>query len=362
MKIVIDISQMAFDGGVGRYTQSLVENLLILDSNNEYLLLAYTLGQQEVFRQFEAVLKKQKKGNFQLKLLPLPISLVEPLVNLYRIPPLETFTGKVDIYHASDWVQFPTSAKIVTTIHDMAPLIYPELHHPKIVRVFKRRLGLAWKNRAKIICVSQNTKKDFLKFYNFPEDNITVIPEAAVITPKTLEKKITPSQKPYLLTVSSLNPRKNIKRLIMAFEDFSREYPDYQLLVAGSFGWGEKYTNQKKITFLGKVDDNQLANLYANADIFVYPSLYEGFGLPLLEAMSFGCPVVGSNTSSLPEIVGQAGILVDPQNVQSITQGIKKALKCKGKLSKLALQQAVKFSWEKCARETLEVYRRVVGN
>lgn len=176
----------------------------------------------------------------------------------------------------------------------------------------------------------------------------------------------------YILFVGTLQPRKNLVRLI---EAFSRLNPKpYTLIIVGKPGWmyeeiyqaPKKFGVEEKVKFLDYVSDEDLPSLYQNARCFVLPSLYEGFGLPVLEAMSYGCPVVTSNTSSLPEAGGEAAIYVDPESVESIKEGILKVLnftpRARQDLIKKGYDQVKKFSWEKCARETLKVLEEVVKN
>jgi glycosyltransferase involved in cell wall biosynthesis len=139
------------------------------------------------------------------------------------------------------------------------------------------------------------------------------------------------------------------------------DYPKLSLLVAGSSGWGEEIKSVNGVKLLGFVPDEDLPALYSGAQCFVYPSLYEGFGLPVLEAMASGCPVVTSNVSSLPEVAGAAAVLVNPKSAEEIAEGIKKALKNCQRLSEKGLTQAKRFTWERTAQETLKVYREAAS-
>ena len=287
-------------------------------------------------------------------------------------------------------------------MHDLAPIIYPQFHDKKIVKVFSRRLRLLKKCDG-LICVSESTKRDLERYFAgysaltpgdaqgathgvfsqqnlkdfgqgypgfFGQQKIKVIYEAGVVgsdSPSALTpgdaRTATPGvsgHMPYVLTVSGLNPRKNIKRLLKAFAIFHQYHPDYKLVVAGAFGWGEKFANQHNIEFVGDLSDLKLIEFYKNAELFVYPSLYEGFGLSVLEAMGFKLPVVTSNVSSLPEIAGEAAILVDPKDERAIAVGMEEALEAKKELIKNGLKQVKKFGWEKCARETLAFYKKIV--
>lgn len=350
MKIGIDISQIVYQTGVSRYTAELVRNLLKIDHINEYFLYAGTLRQRRVITDFINSLNSSQISSKITYLSPKFINLVWNHLNI--------FTPQTDlaVFHASNWALPKIKAKLVTTIHDLTFIKYPKTHTKYLVSVHKRHLNRAKKYADRIIAVSQSTKKDLVD-YGIPETKIKVIYEAASpifkpVNPAIVKKKY--GLKSYFLSVGTLEPRKNISRLIQAYLAFKT---NIQLVIIGKFGWGETYQNQAGIKFIGFVPDEDLVGLYSGAKAFIYPSLSEGFGLPVLEAMACGCPVITSNTSSLPEVGGNAAIYVNPNNLQEIAE----ALRSVGKLNlkQKSLQQAKKFSWEKTARETLTVYQEV---
>jgi glycosyltransferase involved in cell wall biosynthesis len=360
MKIGIDISQLAFQGtGVATYTENLIVNLLKIDKQNEYIF-------------FYSSLRQDLPSNLKSKFLNL-----EMLWNRLHILPIETFTGKLHVFHTSDWLEPPTNCPKVTTIHDLAIFKYPETFVPKgghnIIQNQKRKLEWVKKETKTIIAVSENTKRDIIDILKIPENKIKVVYEASdpgygkQQTNENIEKtkkKYGVSGK-YLLTVGTLEPRKNIKRVIEAYKILINQFSDLSLIICGKMGWGDDIgkwimgNGKCQIKFTGYVPKEDLACLYQGAECFVYPSLYEGFGLPVLDAMASGCPVVTSNISSLPEVAGDAGILVNPENVEEIVKGIANALKNKESLAKKGLIQASKFSWEKTARETLKIYQNI---
>jgi len=381
MKIGIDISQIVYGTGVSFYTQNLVENLLKIDKKNEYVLFGGSLRQQEKLRDFGA------------KVFPFPPSLADFVWNRLHILPVEKFIGSIDVFHSSDWTQPPTKAAKVTTIHDFGFLKYPETAHPKIAAVHKRRLEWVKKECDLIIAVSEATKKDIIEILGIPAEKIRVIYEA---TPTDIDRiedqKVIDKVKKkfgvkgnYLLTVATLEPRKNLKRIIEAFKLFSNGSNGNRinsnrleknsgnsrmtLVIVGKAGWDEEISRLAKkqlsnIIFTGYINrEVELSAFYSGAACFVFPSLYEGFGLPILEAMKCGCPVVSSNLSSMPEVAGEAGILVDPLDVKDIAWGINEVIGDKGRresLIKKGFEQVKKFSWEKTARETLKVYQQAV--
>jgi glycosyltransferase involved in cell wall biosynthesis len=334
MKIGIDISQIVYGTGVSVYTKNLVENLLKVDKENEYVFFFASLRRKIPIFNF------QFSNKFQIKSFKIPPTLLEILWNKFHILPIEKFIGEVDVFHSSDWAEPPAKKAIkVTTIHDLAVLRYPETFPPKIVQVHKRKLERVKKETRLIIAVSQSTKKDAVELLGIDPRKIRVIYEAVGEEFKPQNKnKIDEVKRKYgisgdYLLAFSGPQRKNLARIKEACRGFNL------------FVIGQPF-----------VDHQDLPALYSGSLGLIYASLYEGFGLPILEAMACGCPVVTSNVSSMPEIAGKAAILVDPYSVQSISRGVKEVLKRREELKKLGFIQVKNFSWEKCAKETLKVY------
>jgi len=333
----MDISQIAHPGGVVTYINNLTEKLSKIDD----LEMVY----------FYSSLRKSYHGYLKnVKKYRLPPTLFEMLFNRWRNVSIERFLGPIDVFHSSDWTQPKSKAKKVTTYHDVVPLRYPEWSHPKIVAVHKRRLKLVEKEIDMVIAVSQSTKKDLMEVSSIPEEKITVIYEAptADFKPQTREKIDSFKKKynlpeKYILAIGGIGERRNLKRIKEATKD-------YHLVIAGqTIPWLE-------------LDELEL--LYASASVLVYCSLYEGFGIPIPDAFSVGCPVITSNVSSMPEVAGGAALYVDPLNVDDIKRKIKMVMEDKAlreQLQKKGFVQARKFSWQKTAKETAEVYRRLAG-
>src|SRR3989338_45683 len=331
LKVGFDISQIAHTGGVGVYTQNLAKNLL----NDEDLEMVF----------FYSSLRKPYKGSLKnVKAFRLPPTMFEVLFNRVRTTKIEKFLGDLDIFHSSDWVQPPSNAKQVTTYHDVIPLKYPGWSTSKIVSVQKRRLKIVEKEIDMVIAVSEATKKDLLEVSQIPEEKIKVIYEGVEERFKIQKKEdIEEFKKKYnlpnnfLMAIGGIGERKNLKRIKEASKD-------YNLIVLGEDV---------------QVSREELPLLYASAELLVYASLYEGFGLPILEAMACGTLVVTSNVSSMPEIAGEAAVLVKPASVESIRNGIVKALDKNDELVEKGLERAKEFSWEKCAKETAQVYKEL---
>lgn len=346
MKIGIDISQTVYEGtGVGTYYRKLTENLLQIDKKNEYVF-------------FGSSLRRWKSGFW-----PFPPTFLDLLWNKAHIFPVDNLIGKTDVFHTSDWLQPPTQAKKVTTIFDLVIFKYPQTSHPKIVATQKRAWGWAKREVKKFIAISQTTKKDAMEILGIAEEKIAVIylaPSLGEILPG-IRKKYS-LEKPYLLALGTREPRKNLPRLVEAFKKLGRE--DFDLVIAGKFGWEDGLVqDSKNVRLLGYIPEVDKPAIFAEGRALIYPSLYEGFGLPIIEAMSVGCPVITSNISSMPEAGGEAAIYVDPQDTTDISNKLfdimtMPAAKYRD-LKDRSIEQAKKFSWEKTARETLKVYEEL---
>ena len=366
MQICIDISQIVYPGGVARYARELVSNLLEIDSNNEYILFGSSLRQQKTLKKFITSLKP-KNSHLTPKLYPIPPTVLEFIFNQIHFS-IDPFIGKVDVLHTSDWTEPKSKAAKVTTIHDLAVFKFPKQFHQKIVEVHKRKLEWVRSECAKIIAVSENTKTDIIEFLKIPPEKIVVIYEAAskIFQPKSRQEqeKIKNKfgvKKNYILTVATKGARKNLARLFETFGQLRKDF-DLNLVVVGDI----EVSNGRDFIVTGFLADEDLAVLYSGSKVFVYPSLYEGFGLPVVEAMACGTPVVCSNISSLPEVGGKAAVYVNPTNTGDIQRGIKMVLNLPGEeylaLKKKSLEQAREFSWEKTAQQTLKLYQEVVNS
>lgn len=357
MKIGIDISAVVYGTGVSVYTKKLVENLLLVDKKNEYVLFGGSLRRQKDLRDF---VKTLKGVSFKGKVFPISPTIAHVLWNRLHVLPVERLIGKVDVFHSSDWTQPPCKANKVTTVHDLSHLKFPQNTHPKIVSVQNRRLKWIIKEVDKIIVPSNATKSDLIEI-GLTENKIKVIAEAAVhkLARDAKVEKVKEKcglKRKYLLSVG-INPRKNTDRIIKAFERV-RKNNDVDLVLVGH----PSFINIKESNFikiLGHVSDEELAALYSGAEVLVYPSLYEGFGIPILDAFNCKTPVVTSNISSMPEVAGDAAILVDPSKVDSIEKGIMEALNDRERYVKRGLARVKKYSWEQMARQTLKVYESV---
>jgi len=378
MIIGIDISSTQYGTGVSDYTLNLVKNLIKIDKKNTYKLFFASLRQSLP----PEIIKLAQTPRIKIYRYYIPLNIFEILFNRLRLP-IELFIGQCDIFHTSDWTQ-PASikAKLITTVHDLVPLLFPQWQHRRIVNTHKRKLTLATHHCSHVICVSQNTRKDLLRL--FPQLNpkkTTVIYEAAVDKYQKFIKLSPPQQAKikknikdkyqldnYLLAQGTREPRKNLDRLIKAFLMFKNNHPQpkIQLAITGKYGWGQDINHHQHpdIKILGFVSKTDLLPLHAAAIALIYPSLYEGFGLPILKSLSLGIPVITSRTSSIPEVAGKAALYIDPKSVTSIYKAICQittSLSTRYRLSKLAKTQAKKFSWTKTAQQTLKIYHQAMS-
>ena len=261
----------------------------------------------------------------------------------------------------------------VISIMDLAYFHFPEMFKKNDLYQLNNWTKYSVRQAAKILTISKASKDDIIKYYRVPEDKVVVTYPGFSMKSQIQNSKSQIILKKYnltgdyILSVGTLQPRKNYVRLIQALNILISQYPNITLVIVGKKGWlweeilaaPKKYGVEDKVKFLDFVPDEDLAMLYKNAKCFVLVSLYEGFGIPVLEAMANGCPVITSNVSSLPEVAGEAAVLVNPEKIEEITAAIKKVLELKPaerqKMIDKGYAQAKKFSWEKCARETLAV-------
>ncbi len=273
------------------------------------------------------------------------------------------------------------SGKVVVTCHDLISVFFPE-NLPLASRLFYSRwMPFCYRKAAMIIADSEHTKKDLMALLKIPEEKIRVVHLAVsrdfrpIKSSKILanvQKKYRTGQK-YFLHVGTLEPRKHLEFLVRAFALAVKEGVEENLVITGKKGWYydglfklvSKLNLKNRIIFTGYVEEKDLPALYSGATALLFPSLYEGFGLPPLEAMACGTPVISSNTSSLPEVVGRAGILLPPKDEALWAKNILKIVRDKAlarTLSQLGPRTAAKFTWEETARKTVVVYKEVFKN
>lgn len=362
------------------YVLNLVSHLLAVDNQNKYILFKSGFKEGLVLKDFFS----NRNNIFFEKRVKISNRLLNILLKIFREPLLDSISDRPDIFFMPNINIGPISNRCqkIVTFHDLSYEIYPE--HFSL----KRRLWHKFINPKKqaeeahkIIAVSESTKSDLINLYNIPFDKIKVIYSGVnarfgpilfndVRLSRIRQKYRLPEH--FILYFGAVEPRKNIIGLIKAFEELKSskaDITDLKLVIAGIKGWlydeiiitakESKYCQD--IIFTGFIEDQEKLFVYNLASLFVYPSFYEGFGFPPLEAMACGVPTITSNTSSLPEIVGDGAIMVDPYNVDEIVLAMDLCLsdeELRLKLREKGLAQAKKFSWQKAAKDTLEWIRR----
>jgi glycosyltransferase involved in cell wall biosynthesis len=344
MRIGIDYTVGIYQGsGVGRYTRSLVHALASVDRQNDYTLLwaraagddGHELPRLDSARSFPA--------NFRARRLPLNNRLLTAGWQRLRLPvPIETFSGPLDLLHAPDFVAPPARrARRIITVHDLTFLAVPEYAHPDLRAYLDAAVPRNVRSADHIFADSQATKDDLQRLLDVPEERISVVyvaaearfrpysdPERA--TARAALATLGVPEGPYLLMVGTIEPRKNHIGALRAFADVRRRGAPHRLVIAGKRGWLDEpiFAEYRalglgdSVVFLDYTPDRHLPDLYACADLLLAPSFYEGFGIPVLEAMGAGLPAIISDRPSLPEIAGGAARIVPPDEPQALADAI----------------------------------------
>lgn len=383
MRIGIDIRclEEGRKTGVEEYTLNLLENIFKLDKENEYVLFLNSFKGSKINTDW-----LKKYSNVKIKGFKYPNKFLNLLSWYLNWPKIDNLLGKLDVFFMPN-INFGSvsrETKLMLTVHDLSFELFPETFS------LKRRLWHFFvnpkkicKKAEKIIAVSESTKNDISNFYDIPKEKIKVIHSAVSNDFQVIsrnDQKMLETKKKYnlpynfILYLGAMEPRKNIIGIILAYNQLRRiknqELDKYKLVIAGAKGWKEKEILEeikkspfrKDILNIGFVNSEDKPYLYNLASLFIYPSLFEGFGFPPLEAMRCGVPVITSNNSSLPEIVGNAGIMIDPERPDEIYKAMKEILLNKdlrNKLQKRGLEKAQDFDWKLSAEKFLEEIDRI---
>lgn len=360
-----------FSGGIGVYTYQIIKNLNEIDDENKYHLIHYSKNDLDVYNHNNEIIISKNRfikgwGSFMFwRYFTLPRKLKTYSLDMVHDPyELGPFT-------------FSQPYQKVITVHDLTPLIFPKLFKKMDVILHRLLLKKTIDRADKIITVSYHSKNDLIKYLNVPEDKIEVIYNGKGESFQPMNKEeIDDINKKYqlphefILSVGGLHPIKNIPRLLQAYNLALKDGLKHKLVIVGNpmdrsheiFRTLKVLGIEEKVIFTGPVSEKDLVALYNAADLFVYPCLYAGFGLPPLEAMACGTPVITSNNSSLPEVVGDAGLFINPYNTKELAQSINSLLgeeKTRKKLIKKGLKRSELFKWSDTAIKTLEVYEEV---
>jgi glycosyltransferase involved in cell wall biosynthesis len=371
--ICIDLSAAAHErGGLGRYATALAEAMLARDV------------------ELTAFVNDPRESHLRAPLSDLPMRTaglprrrwrLRAAASYFGAPSLDRVVAGADLFHATEHL-LPklTRARTVFTLHDVAYLLFPEYHLPRN-RIYLRTMMPRFLRRAdRVIAVSEHTRRDAMRAYPLDESKIEVIPEG-------VEPRFRPDVDPGLvarvrdryalperciLTVGTIEPRKNHTTLVEAYASVRSKHPEVGLVIAGERGWlYDRFFGRVRalglddhIVFTGHVPDDDMPALLNAAEVFAFPSEFEGFGLPPLEAMACGIPVISSDAASLPEVVGDAGMLVAPRDVAGWVHALDRLLgdaALRAGFAARGLTRARRFSWDTAAERTLEVYRSVMS-
>jgi len=365
-------------GGIGRYVRELVAALTRVDGETSYRLFVAGVS-------LPANLGDPPGANFSWHTTRLSTRWLARLWHRACLPiPVETWTGPLDLFHATDFVLPPVrhTTRTILTVHDLSFVRAPESASPRLKAYLDAVVPRSVRRADHVLADSQATKNDLAELYGTPVDKITVLlsgvdahfhPVTDAIARKAVRERYSLGSWPFLFTVGTVQPRKNYARLCQALARLHELFPDLHLVIAGGRGWLEGPIYQavdhlglrEHVHFIGFAADADLPVLYSMAEAVPYVSLYEGFGIPVLEAMACGAPVVASNGSSIPEVAGDAALLVDPLNVEAIADALRQVLESptlRASLVEKGRAQVAHFTWENAARTLVKTYQAVLAH
>lgn len=373
MRIGIDytaaVNQRA---GIGRYTRCLVGALAELDDQNEYVLF-YAHGGQDNVGPFFA-----DRPNFHERPVRLSQRNLAIIWHRLRLPiHVERVTGPLNLFHSPDYNLPPLRCgRGIVTVHDLSFLLFPECHDRNLREYLERTVPLSVSRATLVLADSNNTMNDLVCLLDARPERVRVLyPGVDERLRRVEDEEVLRAARekfglhfPFILYVGTIEPRKNLGRLIQAYARLkTRRQLEHKLVIAGQKGWlyddvfrrAVDLRVGEDVIFPGYISDDDLPSLYSLADAFVFPSLYEGFGLPPLEAMACGTPVVTSTVSSLPEVAGDAALLVNPTDVDELAQAIARVLDdgdLRRRLSAKGVERAGSLTWRAAAKSLLEIY------
>lgn len=349
MKIGIDISQIAYKGsGIERFTTGLIKTILTYDKNNEWTFFFSSLRNQ---LDYDIKTHIQNKG-FQIKDYPFPPTLLTLMWNKLHLFKIDNLIKNLDWLITSDWSEPPSSFKKATIVHDLVYKRFPDTLSSIISRNQNLKLKHVRKESKVIFADSLSTKNDLISLLEIPENKIIVnYPGVYILESnedydkKTLIKYDIKHK--YILSVGKIEPRKNIQMLIDAYIELGLN--DIDLVIVGEYGWGPHIKKYKNIKYLGYLEDKELFSLYRKSLCFIYPSIWEGFGYPIIEAMASKTPVATSNTSSMKEISNNAALLFNPYKKIEIKNSINQLINfsdLRKDLIRKGIINSQKFTWK----------------
>lgn len=365
MRIGIDARSLSRPKtGIGSYTCNLLRSLIKIANGNQFFIYTCREFDESVFGESDVI--TVRRSNF-------------PIGTLWTqaVLPFQLEKDKIDIFHSPEtMIPIFGNTPSIATVNDLISFLFPAGHDLK-ARLAANFYPPVFRKAKRLIAISENTSMDIQNRFGISTGKISVVPISydedlfkPVEDPSGVLRKYDVKQ-PYILFVGVLSPRKNVGRLIEAFGIILKRGVDINLVIAGPFGWQCKSVFDtvnnlgfsERIKFTGPVDSSDLPAIYSGASIFVFPSLYEGFGIPVLEAMACGTPVITSNVSSLPEVAGDAALLIDPHSSTDLADAICRLISDRDMANLLktkGFERIKKYSWMRTAEETLKIYRDVV--
>ncbi|MBC7235348.1 MAG: glycosyltransferase family 4 protein, partial [Chloroflexi bacterium] len=365
--------------GIGRYTRGLVRAITRLDMGNRYLLLSASGGLRA--ERWAELRRETWPANVRWRHLPLTDRHLAILWQRLRLPiAIEWITGPLDLFHSPDFSLPPVCrAKTVLTVHDLSFMRCPGCFPAPLLAYLMRAVPRSVRRANMVLADSQSTRDDLMELLLVPQERVAVLypgVEPHFSAQKSAQDDLILARYgirwPYILGLGTLQPRKNFVRLIEAFGRLRQERPvPHRLVIGGERGWLYQEIDEtiarlklnNRVHLIGFVADEDLPALYRGAAVLAFPSLYEGFGLPVLEAMACGTPVVTSTTSSLPEVAGEAALLVPPKDVEALADALWRLLDdgaLRNDLRAKGFEQAKRFTWERAAKALLGIYHHVI--
>ena len=375
MRVAFDYTSAIYQrAGVGRYTRSLAAELDPLLIDDDDFVLWYTSASRS------RLSAPGIGGAFHGSIRRIPLSPRAAAIawQRMRMPlPIDRLIGSPDVLHEPDFVAPPTTAPMIATIHDLSYLVVPEFAHPNLKKYLESAVPRTLKRAKHVIAVSEITRQDIIERYNVAPEQVTTIyngvdgwfyePDSAAVE-RALEHF--GLRRPYFIIVGTVEPRKNHLALLRAFATLSEKRKDVSLAIVGSPGWLsdpivaeiEKSAMTMPVRYLRFVDDTWIPALYAGSTALVAPSWYEGFGLPVLEAMACGAAVITSDRGALPEVTGGHAILVPPGDIEALAESMERLLDdsvLRANLIKHGRTHAASFSWKVAAEAHVKLYREI---
>ena len=359
-------------GGIGRYVRELVAELARQPAEFDYRLFVSGADQRR--------LPAQPGANFRWCPTRITPRWLARIWGRARLPlPVELFTGTTDLYHATDFVLPPTRARhTLLTVHDLSFVRVPETASPSLKAYLDAVVPRSVRRAEHILADSQATKNDLIALYDTPADKITVLLSGVDahfqrVDDPSVRQKYALTDRPYLFSIGTIQPRKNYVRLIQALAVLREHGHDLDLVIAGGKGWLDDPIHaaiqmlklDDHVHLIGFAADSDLPALYSAALITAVPSLYEGFGIPVLESMACGTPVITSTVSSLPEVAGDAALLVDPTDLDALIDVLDRLIgseTLRRDLTARGLARARTFTWERSAQQLSDIYRRLLAS